>query len=156
MKHIVIIGGGFGGLNMVKQLSGKKGFKVTLVDRNNYNFFPPLMYQIATGFLEAGNISYPFRKLLRRMINIRFQMGEFKELVPEKNKVILSTGELLYDYIVFATGVYTNYFGMENVKRHALPMKTVHDAMRLRNHMLMQLELAATTPDMLEREKLLT
>ena len=156
MKHIVIIGGGFGGLNMVKQLAGKKEFKVTLVDRNNYNFFPPLMYQIATGFLEAGNISYPFRKLLRGMTNIRFQMGEFKELVPEKNKVILSTGELLYDYIVFATGVFTNYFGMENVKQHALPMKTVHDAMRLRNHVLMQLELAATTPDMLEREKLLT
>jgi len=156
MKHIVIIGGGFGGLNMVKQLAGKKGCKVTLVDRNNYNFFPPLMYQIATGMLEAGNISYPFRKLLRGMTNIRFQMGEFKKLVPEENRVILSTGELLYDYIVFATGVYTNYFGMENVKQHALPMKTVHDAIRLRNHVLMQLELAATTPDILEREKLLT
>ena len=156
MKHIVIIGGGFGGLNMVKQLSGKKGFKVTLVDRNNYNFFPPLMYQVATGMLEVGNISYPFRRLLSGMTNIRFQIGEFKQLVPEENKVILSTGELLYDYIVFATGVYTNYFGMENVKQHALPMKTVHDAIRLRNHVLMQLELAATTTDILEREKLLT
>lgn len=156
MKHIVIIGGGFGGVNLAKQLSNKERFAVTLVDKNNYNFFPPLMYQIATGFLEVSNICYPFRKLFRNKKNIRFHMGEFVELIASENKVILSTGELQYDHLVFATGVYTNYFGMENVKRNALPMKNVSDAIVLRNHILQMLEIASVTKDYAERDRLLT
>src|SRR5579871_1767948 len=115
MKHVVIIGGGFGGVNLINKLAVQRGFTITLVDRNNYNFFPPLLYQIATGFLEVSNISYPFRKLLREK-KINFHIGEFERIVPEENKVVLSTGEIKYDYLVLATGVLTNYFGMENVK----------------------------------------
>ena len=156
MKHIVIIGGGFAGINLAKRMSGKNGFRVTLVDRNNYNFFPPLLYQIATGFLEVSNISYPFRKLLRKKKNIHFHIGEFRKVISSENKVILSTGELQYDFLVFATGVATNYFGMENVRQNALPMKTVNDALELRNHLLQQVELATIVTDEEQRKKLLT
>ncbi len=154
MKHVVVIGGGFAGVNLVNHLAGKEGFEITLVDRNNYNFFPPLLYQLATGFLEVGNISYPYRKLLRKKKNIKFHLGEFEQVVPTENKVILSTGALYYDYLIIATGAETNYFGMENVKQLALPMKTVNDALELRNHMLQQLELASVTRDDQEVQKM--
>ena len=153
MKHIVIIGGGFGGVNLLNKLTEQGGFSVTLVDRNNYNFFPPLLYQIATGFLEVSNISYPFRKLLRGK-KVNFRIGELERIAPADNKVILSTGELHYDYLVLATGVLTNYFGMENVRRNAHPMKTLSDALELRNHILQQMELAAIEVDARRRERL--
>src|SRR5215510_8577164 len=100
MKKIIIIGGGFAGVNLANELAGKKEFQVTVVDRNNYNFFPPLLYQIATGYLEPSNISYPFRRLWREKANIRFHMAEFEKVIAEENKVILSTGEISYDYLV--------------------------------------------------------
>jgi NADH dehydrogenase len=143
MKNIVIIGGGFAGINLANGLAGKEGFHVTLVDRNNYNFFPPLLYQVATGFLEPSNISYPYRKLFRKAANINFRMGELVNVMSTEKKVILSTGELAYDYLVFATGAATNFFGMGNVQQNALPMKTLSDALALRNHFLQQLEKAA-------------
>jgi NADH dehydrogenase len=155
MKHIVIIGGGFAGINLIERLSKKNEFIITLVDKNNYNFFPPLLYQLSTGFLEVSNISYPFRKLLRGKKNVNFHLGEFEKVIPSENKVILSTGELTYDYLVFATGTTTNYFGMDNVKKNALPMKTVNDALELRNHILQQVELAALSKDKKEQKKLL-
>jgi len=155
-KQIVIIGGGFAGISLIKRMAGKAGFRVTLVDRNNYSFFPPLLYQIATGFLQVSNISYPFRKFIRKKANIRFHMGEFLKLIPSENIVVLSTGQLKYDYLVFATGVSTNYFGLDNVKKYAMPMKNVHDALELRNHLLQQVEMAATVIDELEKKKLLT
>ena len=76
MKNIVVIGGGFAGINLAKGLAGKEDYHVTLVDRNNYNFFPPLLYQVATGFLEPSNISYPYRKFFQKSKNINFCMGE--------------------------------------------------------------------------------
>ena len=156
MKKIVIIGGGFAGVNLARRLAGKKEFHITVVDRNNYNFFPPLLYQVATGYLETSNISYPFRRLFRSGKNISFQMGEFEKLVASENKIILSTGDLPYDYLIFATGTETNYFGMENVKKNALPMKTINDALELRNHLLQKMEEATRTKDESERKKLLT
>lgn len=156
MKHIVIIGGGFGGLNLIKHLGGKKGFSITLVDRNNYNFFPPLLYQVATGFLEPSNISYPFRKFLRRFPNVNFQMAEFISVLPEQRRVLLSTGELSYDYLVFATGVSTSYFGMENIIKYGHPMKTLNDALNLRNHLLQTMEAASVEIKDSEKQKLLT
>jgi NADH dehydrogenase len=155
MKHIVIIGGGFAGINLIEKLSKKNEFIITLVDKNNYNFFPPLLYQLSTGFLEVSNISYPFRRLLRKKKNVNFHLGEVEKVIPSENKVILSTGELTYDYLVFATGTTTNYFGMDNVKKNALPMKTVNDALELRNHILKQVELAAISKDKKEQNKLL-
>lgn len=156
MKHIVIIGGGFAGVNLVRKLARKEEYTVTLVDRNNYNYFPPLVYQVSMGFLDPTDISYPFRKLLRKNKNARFVIGEFQKVIPEEKKVILSTTELKYDYLVLAFGTSTNYFGMESVQRHAKPVKTVNDALELRNHFLQVMEKAALTTDPEERTRLLT
>jgi NADH dehydrogenase len=156
MKKVVVIGGGFAGINLANGLAGKKNFHVTVVDRNNYNFFPPLLYQIATGYLEPSNICYPFRRLWRGKKNISFHMAEFQKVIPSKNKVILTTGEMSYDYLVFATGTKTNYFGLENVQKNALPMKTLNDALELRNYFLQILENASRSNDEKERKKLLT
>jgi NADH dehydrogenase len=155
MKHIVIIGGGFAGINLANGLAKKKGYRVTLVDRNNYHFFPPLLYQVATGFLEPSNISYPYRKLFRGSGNVRFHMGELKQVITGQKKVILSSGELSYDHLVFAAGATTNYFGMRNVQENALPMKTLNDALALRNHLLLQLEMAGAVADKEERQQYL-
>lgn len=155
-KKVVIIGGGFAGVNLAKKLAGNESFDITLVDKNNYNFFPPLLYQVATGYLETSNITYPFRKLFRGKKNFMFRLGELEEVLPEQKQVVLSTGRVNYDYLVFATGCETNYFGMENVAKHAIPMKTVSDALQMRNTLLERLEEASRTADPAERKKLLT
>lgn len=155
-KKIVIIGGGFAGVNLAKRLSDHEGFEIVLVDKNNYNFFPPLIYQVATGYLETSNISYPFRKLFRGKKNFMFRLGELEEVFPERKRLMLSTGEISYDYLIFATGCITNYFGMENVEKDAIPMKTVSDALQLRNTLLERLEQASRETDPEERRKLLT
>ena len=153
MKHkIVIIGGGFAGLNLATNVKSDK-FQITLVDKNNYIFFPPLLYQVATGFLEPSSISYPYRKMLRNDRNINFKLGEVLKVIPEQKKIILTTGELEYDYLVFATGTETNFFGMENVKMKSIPMKTINDAIEMRNFILNQLEVATTL--IADKEKLL-
>ncbi len=155
-KHVVIIGGGFAGINLIRHLENRKEFSITLVDKNNYNFFPPLLYQVATGFLEASNISYPFRKMFQEKQNIRFRMGELQKIIPDKNTVILSSGSLQYDYLVLAIGTESNFFGMEDIRKNAIPMKNVNDALVMRNYLLQQLESATLTTDPEEKEKLLT
>ena len=154
--HIVIIGGGFAGINLAKALTNEKGITVTLVDKNNYNFFPPLIYQVATAFLEPSSISYPFRKFFAGKKNLQFRLGEFLKVIPTENKIILNNGELVYDQLVFATGAETSYFGMENVKKNAIPMKTLNDAINMRNTLLKNLEKAAICKDIRKRRKLLT
>nr|WP_315131658.1 NAD(P)/FAD-dependent oxidoreductase [uncultured Flavobacterium sp.] len=154
--EIVIIGGGFAGLNLAKELLNEKGIHVTLVDKNNYNFFPPLIYQVATAFLEPSSISYPFRKFFAGKKNLQFRLGELQKVIPAENKIILNNGELTYDYLVFATGAETSYFGMENVKKNAIPMKTLNDAIEMRNTILKNLEKAAICKDIRKRRKLLT
>lgn len=154
--RIVIIGGGFAGINLANNLAKDNNFKVTLVDKNNYNFFPPLIYQVATAYLEPSSISYPFRKLFRKKGNIQFRMGEFLSVSPSENKVILHNGELEYDKLIFATGAETNYFGMENVKNNAIPMKTLNDAIEMRNKLLQRMEKAAICKNSKERRKYLT
>lgn len=146
MKKIIIIGGGFAGLNLAKDITNK-AYEITLVDKNNYVFFPPLLYQVATGFLEPSNISYPFRKLLRNKKNVNFVNGELLKIEANQKKVILSTCELTYDYLVFATGTVTNYFGMKNVQKNAIPMKTLNDALEMRNFLLQQIEEATRLLD---------
>lgn len=154
--EIVIIGGGFAGINLAKELLNQKGIHVTLVDKNNYNFFPPLIYQVATAFLEPSSISYPFRKFFAGKKNLQFRLGELLKVVPSENKIILNNGELSYDHLVFATGAETSYFGMENVKKNAIPMKTLNDAIEMRNTILKNLEKAAICKDIRKRRKLLT
>jgi NADH dehydrogenase len=154
--EIVIIGGGFAGINLAKELANQKDIQVTLVDKNNYNFFPPLIYQVATAFLEPSSISYPFRKFFAGKKNLQFRLGELQKVVLAENKIILNNGELHYDHLVFATGAETSYFGMENVKKNAIPMKTLNDAIEMRNTLLKNLEKAAICKDIRERRKLLT
>lgn len=155
-KEIVIIGGGFAGVNLASKLSKEENVHIILVDRNNYNFFPPLLYQVATGFLEVSNISYPFRKLFHKQRNANFRMGELEKISPDENKIRLSTGELTYDYLILATGTESNYFGNENIERNSLPMKTVNDAIELRNFILQKAEEAILEKDPIERKKLTT
>lgn len=152
---IVIVGGGFAGVNLAQGLVKNKKFDVTLVDKNNYNFFPPLIYQVATAFLEPSSISYPFRKLFRNAGNIRFRMGEVLSVNMAENKVILHNGELDYDRLIFATGAETNYFGMENVRKNAIPMKTLNDAIEMRNKLLQRMEKATICKNSRERRKYL-
>ncbi len=153
-KNIVIVGGGFAGINLAKQLANHDHIQVTLIDINNYHFFPPLLYQVSTAFIEASNISYPFRKMFQYKKNLRFHMGTLVKINGEANIVETDTGNLVYDYLVLAMGCETNYFGMENVKQHAMPMKTIDDALNLRNHILLNLEKLVKTTDVAEREAL--
>src|SRR5665213_807586 len=155
-KKLVIIGGGFGGVNLALQLKDNPHFQISFIDKNNYNFFPPLIYQVATGFLENSNISYPFRKLFRNYRNIQFRLGEMQKADPANHICHLDNGDISYDYLVIATGAETNYFGMENVKKNAIPMKNVNDALNMRNTVLQRLELASISTDPVERKKLLT
>jgi NADH dehydrogenase len=155
-KNLVIIGGGFSGINLAKELANDSNFNVTLVDQNNYNFFPPLIYQVATAYLEPASISYPFRKLFAGKKNLHFRLGTLDKVVPELNKINLNNGELPYDILVFATGAETNYFGNENIKRNAIPMKTLSNAIVMRNTLLMRMEAASISKNPDEIKKLLT
>ena len=150
---IVIVGGGFAGINLAKELGNVKGIEITLVDKNNYNFFPPLIYQVATAYLEPTSISYPFRKFFAGKKNLEFRLGEVVKVNQEQNTIELNNGELSYDYLVFATGAETSYFGMENVKKNAIPMKTLNDAIEMRNKLLQNMEKAAICKDTRKRRK---
>lgn len=153
---IVIVGGGFAGINLAKSLAGKSKLEVTLVDKNNYHFFPPLIYQVSTSFIEPSNISYPFRRMFQGMKNVRFHLGSLLKINPEHMTIETENGTLSYDYLVLAMGTETNYFGLENVKQKALPLKTIDDALNLRNHLLLNTERAVRTTDLAERKKLQT
>ena len=153
MKKVVVVGGGFAGLNLAKQLTGSEHYEVVLVDRNNYHFFPPLLYQISTAFIEASNISYPFRKLFQKRKNVRFYMGSLVNVIPETNTLVTDNGELHYDYLVLAMGTETNFFGNENVIKHGLPMKTIDEGLNIRNHILLNLEKAIRSPLPADRAK---
>src|SRR5690606_6365072 len=96
-KQIIIIGGGFAGIALARRLVKDSAVHVTLVDKNNYNFFPPLLYQVATGFIEASNISYPFRKLFQGRSNFSFRMGKLQSINPQLKQVTLDTGIIDYD-----------------------------------------------------------
>lgn len=153
-KKIVIVGGGFAGLNLAKKLADHDGYEVTLVDRNNYHFFPPLLYQVSTAFIEASNISYPFRRMFQGKRNLSFFMGGLTNLDQANNTIETENGSLTYDYLVLAMGTETNFFGMENVKDKALPMKTIDDALQMRNHVLLRLEEAVRATDPRDKERL--
>jgi len=152
-KKVVLVGGGFAGINLIKKLCKDHRFEVTLVDRNNYTFFPPLLYQVATAFIEPSNISYPYRRMFQKKQNLRFHMGSLLRVNPDKNTIETDSGVLDYDYLVLALGTESNYFGMEKVKENALPMKNIDDALNLRNHLLMNMEEAVNTTDAQERAK---
>ncbi|WP_130736078.1 NAD(P)/FAD-dependent oxidoreductase [Flavobacterium sp. J27] len=154
--NIVIVGGGFAGLEFINYLGNNDKFQITLVDVNNYNFFPPLIYQVSTGFMEPSAISYPFRKILRNKKNTRFRLGELLRVEPNQNKIILKNGELHYDILIMATGTESNFFGNKNIEQYSLPMKTISDALTLRNTILTRLDRATRVREAEERKKLLS
>lgn len=154
-KRIVVVGGGFAGINLVKKLARDDRFQVTLVDRNNYHSFSPLLYQVGMAFIEPSNISYPFRRLFQEKPNLRFHLGCLKEILSDENRIVTDNGELSYDYLILAIGTESNFFGMENVKKNAWPLKTISDATNLRNHLLLNMEKAARTDDPERRRQLL-
>jgi NADH dehydrogenase len=153
-KNVIIVGGGFAGVELAKRLSGNQYFRVTVVDRNNYHFFPPLLYQVSTGFIEPSNISYPFRKMFQGRQNTRFYMGELVNVVPETNTIETNNGNLIYDYLVLGMGTESNFFGNDNVLKNVLPMKTIEEAVNIRNYILLRLEEAARSTASTDKERL--
>ncbi len=149
-KRVVIIGGGFAGLTLARKLN-RKYFQVILLDKNNYHQFQPLLYQIATAGLEPSAISFPFRKMFQKKNGSHFRMCEALRIIPEENMVETTAGTITYDYLVVANGSTSNYFGMEHIQAAALPMKSVGEALGLRNGLLRLFETAISTnnPNML-------
>ncbi|MDO1450138.1 NAD(P)/FAD-dependent oxidoreductase [Rhodocytophaga aerolata] len=154
-KRIVVVGGGFAGLNLIQQLATNPSYQITLVDKNNYNSFTPLLYQVATGFLEPSSISYPFRKLLRNK-GITIRMAQLLRIDSHAQTLYLSDGELSYDYLVLAAGTKTNFFGNEAIEKNAIALKGMDDAIYMRNVLIQTLEKAAIEQNPIERKKLLT
>lgn len=140
-KRVVVIGGGFGGLSLVKGLRNS-GMQIVMLDRNNFHQFQPLLYQVATAGLEPTAIAFPIRKLLARHKDFHFRMTEVTQVRAEQNIIVTTDGELSYDYLVMATGTDTNYFGIESVRENAMPLKSIGEALALRNRILSILEKA--------------
>ena len=116
--RVVIIGGGFAGIALAKKLRNKN-VQVVLLDKHNYHTFQPLLYQVATGGLEAGSIAYPIRKVIQEYPDFYFRLTVIKEIDTQEKKVISEIGDLHYDYLVIATGSTTNYFGNKEIERNA-------------------------------------
>lgn len=154
-KRVVIVGGGFGGVALARALCRQGKFQTVMVDRNNYHQFQPLLYQVATSGMEPTAISFPLRKVFRKGRNFHFRMAEARAVGPEQNILHTSAGDLHYDFLVLAAGTDTNYYGMENVERYALPLKSVGEALALRNRVLAIMEQAVRTADPAERMELL-
>jgi NADH:ubiquinone reductase (H+-translocating) len=144
--RVVIVGGGFAGVELAKSLSNVP-VQVVLIDKSNYHTFQPLLYQVATSGLESSAIVAPFRKFLGKQKNFYFRLAEVNEVLPENNILNTSIGNIHYDYLVLATGAITNYYGMADIEKYAVPMKNLNDAILLRNHILESFEKALQAPD---------
>lgn len=153
-KRVVIVGGGLGGLRLAEDLNGS-GMQVVLIDKNNFHQFPPLIYQIASAGIDPSSISFPFRQIFRKRKDFYFRMAEARMVDTEKKILQTSIGKIDYDYLVLAAGATTNFFGNKNIEEWAIPMKTVPEAMGLRNALLSNLERALTCATEEERQELL-
>ncbi len=138
-EKIVIIGGGFAGLQLAKSLNNKRK-KVIVIDRVNHHMFQPLFYQVACGRIEPSNISFPFRKIFQRSRNIQYRMTDVQKILPEQNKIITEDAEFTYDKLVIATGCKTNFFGNSKMEGLTFGMKNTQEAIAIRNHVLLTFE----------------
>ncbi|MDE7410454.1 MAG: NAD(P)/FAD-dependent oxidoreductase [Paramuribaculum sp.] len=156
-KRIVVIGGGFAGLNFIKHIDKKK-FEVILVDKNNYHSFPPLFYQIASSGLEPGSICFPFRREFRkgRGRGASYVMGEVKNIDTSAKEVITEFERIGYDYLVIACGTTNNFFGNQTLVNDVFTVKSVSEAIRCRNEILYRLERASLTKDKELKRRLLS
>ena len=153
-KRIVIVGAGFGGLALSQKLANRD-VQIVLIDKNNYHQFQPLFYQVAMAGLEPSSISFPLRKIFQHKKNVHIRITGVTKVTPEENKIETELGEIRYDYLVLATGAGTNFFGMKNMIDNAIPMKSVSEAIYLRNRVLQNFEDALTTKDTETREGLM-
>ena len=153
-KRIVIVGGGLGGLELAFKLVDGD-YQVVLIDKNNYHQFPPLIYQVASGGLEPSSISFPFRRLFQGKKDFFFRMAKVESVNTDKKIINTTVGEIDYDYLVLAFGAKTNFFGNKDIEATTLPMKSVSEAMRLRNTILRNLELALTEEDPARKQALM-
>jgi NADH:ubiquinone reductase (H+-translocating) len=152
--RIIIIGGGFAGIALAKQLRNKN-VQVVLLDKHNYHTFQPLLYQVATGGLEAGSIAYPIRKVIQEFGDFFFRLTSVKEIDTENKKVITEIGDLSYDYLVIATGSKTNYFGNKEIERNSMAMKTIPQSLNIRSLILENFEQAVLIKDSAEKNSLI-
>lgn len=152
--RVIIIGGGFGGVEAAKQFKDKE-VEVLLIDRNNFHTFQPLMYQVATGTLAADAISFPIRKMFKSQQNFRFRMAEVLQIDQKEKIVKTSVGDYDYDYLIIATGATSNFFGNKQVEKYALPMKSIHEALNIRSYVLQNLEEAVLRRNLHDRERYL-
>jgi NADH:ubiquinone reductase (H+-translocating) len=155
VKRIVIVGGGFAGLNFLKSVANDKRFEVTLIDKNNYHYFPPLLYQVGMAFIELSNITYPFRRYFQKRKNLRFHLGTVTTIDTNLNAVYTENNIVYYDYLIIAFGTETNYFGLTSVQQNCLALKTINDALKLRNHLLCNVENAIQCKDEFQKRRLL-
>ena len=155
LQHIVIIGGGFAGLNLAKELDKNK-FRVTILDKNNFHSFPPLFYQIASSGLEPSSISFPFRREMRRLKNTNYHFGEVLEIDSKNSTVRTQFETIKYDQLVVASGTTNNFFNQPELKEKVHTLKSTAEAIRLRNEILDRLERACITTDRERRRQLLS
>lgn len=137
---IIVIGGGFAGLQFARKLNGKIEKKVLMIDKANHHMFQPLFYQVACGRIEPSNISFPFRKIFQQSKNVQFRMSEIQKILPEENKVITQDHVFRYDKLVIATGCKTNFFGNQKMEALTFGMKNTQEAISIRNHVLLTFE----------------
>ncbi|MEH6535535.1 MAG: NAD(P)/FAD-dependent oxidoreductase [Psychroserpens sp.] len=149
--RIVIIGGGFAGVNLAKSLANKD-LQVVLLDKHNYHTFQPLLYQVSSSGLEPDSIAYPLRKIIKKHKNSFFRLAEVDYIHADKNEITTSIGALSYDYLVIATGTKTNYFGSKSIEANSMPMKSVPQALNIRSLILQNFEKAAIANSEKERQ----
>ena len=149
--RVVIIGGGFAGLNLVNKLAGKP-FKVTLLDSNNFHTFQPLLYQVATGSLTPDSIAYPFRRSVGPMPNVIFRMAKVERVNRPEKVVETNIGPFPYDFLIIATGSTTNFFGKKDLEHHAMQLKSVSQALDIRSDFLQEFEHAISMADKAKEE----
>lgn len=152
--RIVIVGGGFGGIELAKKLRNKD-VEVIMLDKHNYHTFQPLLYQVATGGLEADSIAFPLRKIFKGQKNLTFRVTEVKKVLPLENAIETTIGIFEYDHLVIATGSTSNFFGQDEIEHNAMPMKSIPEALNLRSLLLQNLEAAQIATDKLVEAELL-
>ncbi|GAB4491578.1 MAG: NAD(P)/FAD-dependent oxidoreductase [Saprospiraceae bacterium] len=153
-KRVVIVGGGFGGLTLARKLA-KSDFQVVLIDKNNYHQFQPLLYQVAMAGLEPSSIVFPFRKVFQKSKNVFVRVTKVLSINPLQQEITTDIGTLRYDYLVLAIGADTNWYGNERVRANAIPMKSVSEALYLRNTIFEDYERAVTAEGYEQRQRFL-
>lgn len=152
--RVVIIGGGFGGISLARNLKNLD-LQVVMLDKHNYHTFQPLLYQVATGGLEPDSIAYPIRKVLQEYAHFYFRLAQVKKIDPSEKLLETDIGPLSYDYLVLATGSVTNYFGNTQIEAYGMAMKSIPQSLNLRSLILENFERALLTDDLRERDALM-